>query len=94
MAPARCLVSSRPTLAALLNFIPYAGPTATLLVLTAVAIISFDEPGRIIAVAASFLGLATVEGQFVQPLLVGRRYSGNHFGDTHDGGAQGGGCEF
>jgi predicted PurR-regulated permease PerM len=61
------------TLAALLNFIPYAGPTATLLVLTAVAIISFDEPARIIAVAASFLGLATVEGQFVQPLLVGRR---------------------
>jgi predicted PurR-regulated permease PerM len=61
------------TLAAVLNFIPYAGPTATLLVLTAVAIISFDEPGRIVAVAASFLGLATVEGQFIQPLLVGRR---------------------
>ena len=61
------------TLAAVLNFIPYAGPTATLLVLTAVAIISFDEPGRIVAVAASFLGLAMVEGQFIQPLLVGRR---------------------
>jgi predicted PurR-regulated permease PerM len=61
------------TVAAVLNFIPYAGPTTTLLVLTAVAIISFDEPGRIIAVAASFLGLATIEGQFIQPLLVGRR---------------------
>ena len=61
------------TLAAVLNFIPYAGPTATLLVLTAVAIISFDAPGRIVAVAVSFLGLATVEGQFIQPLLVGRR---------------------
>jgi predicted PurR-regulated permease PerM len=61
------------TVAAILNFIPYAGPTTTLLVLTAVAIISFDEPGRIIAVAASFLGLATIEGQFIQPLLVGRR---------------------
>jgi predicted PurR-regulated permease PerM len=61
------------TVAAILNFIPYAGPTATLLVLLAVAIISFDEPGRIVAVGASFLGLATLEGQFVQPLLVGRR---------------------
>jgi predicted PurR-regulated permease PerM len=61
------------TVAAILNFIPYAGPTTTLLVLTAVAIISFDEAGRIIAVATSFLGLATIEGQFIQPLLVGRR---------------------
>jgi predicted PurR-regulated permease PerM len=61
------------TVAALLNFIPYAGPTATLIVVTAVAIISFDDAGRIIAVAASFLGLATIEGQFIQPLLVGRR---------------------
>jgi predicted PurR-regulated permease PerM len=61
------------TVAALLNFIPYAGPTATLLVLTAVAIISFDQPGRSVAVALSFLGLATIEGQFIQPLLVGRR---------------------
>jgi predicted PurR-regulated permease PerM len=61
------------TVAAVLNFIPYAGPTATLLVLSAVAIISFDATGRVIAVAASFLGLATIEGQFIQPLLVGRR---------------------
>ena len=61
------------TVAAVLNFIPYAGPATTLLVLLAVAIISFDEPGRIIAVGASFLGLATIEGQFIQPLLVGRR---------------------
>jgi predicted PurR-regulated permease PerM len=61
------------TVAAVLNFIPYAGPTTTLLVVLAVAIISFDEPGRIIAVGASFLGLATIEGQFIQPLLVGRR---------------------
>jgi predicted PurR-regulated permease PerM len=61
------------TVAAVLNFIPYVGPTTTLLVLLAVAIISFDAPGRIIAVGASFLGLATLEGQFIQPLLVGRR---------------------
>jgi len=61
------------TMAAVLNFIPYAGATTTLLVVTVVAIISFDGVGHAIAVAGSYLALATIEGQFVQPLLVGRR---------------------
>jgi predicted PurR-regulated permease PerM len=61
------------TMAFVLNFIPYAGPTVTLLVLTVVAIISFDGLGHAAAVAGCYLALATVEGQFVQPLLVGRR---------------------
>jgi predicted PurR-regulated permease PerM len=60
-------------MAALLNFIPYAGSTTTLIVLTVVAIISFDGLGRVIAVAGGYLVVATIEGQFVQPLLVGRR---------------------
>ena len=61
------------TMAAVLNFIPYAGATTTLIVLTVVAIISFDGLGHAAAVAACYLALATLEGQFVQPLLVGRR---------------------
>jgi predicted PurR-regulated permease PerM len=61
------------TMAALLNFIPYAGSTMTLIVLTIVAFISFDGLGRVAAVAGSYLAIATIEGQFVQPLLVGRR---------------------
>jgi predicted PurR-regulated permease PerM len=61
------------TVAAVLNFIPYAGPTATLILLTSVAVVSFDETARVFAVAGSFLALAGVEGQVVQPLLVGRR---------------------
>ncbi|HWY95557.1 MAG TPA: AI-2E family transporter [Steroidobacteraceae bacterium] len=61
------------TMAGVLNFIPYVGSTATLIVLTVVAIVSFDGLGRVIAVAGSYLALATLEGQFVQPLLVGRR---------------------
>src|SRR3984957_5433234 len=60
------------TMAALLNFIPYAGATTTLIVLTIVAIISFDGLGHAVAVAGSYLAIATIEGQFVQPLLVGR----------------------
>jgi len=61
------------TMAAVLNFIPYIGSTTTLIVLTVVAIVSFDGLGRVLVVAVSYLALATVEGQFIQPLLVGRR---------------------
>ncbi|MEA3196009.1 MAG: hypothetical protein QOF32_61 [Gammaproteobacteria bacterium] len=61
------------TMAGVLNFIPYAGSATTLIVLTVVAFVSFDGLGRVLAVPGSYLVLATIEGQFVQPLLVGRR---------------------
>jgi predicted PurR-regulated permease PerM len=61
------------TLVAVLNFVPYAGPTTSLLLLTSVAFVSFDGIARVAAVAGSFLALATLEGQVIQPLLVGRR---------------------
>jgi predicted PurR-regulated permease PerM len=61
------------TIAGLLNFIPYAGSTASLILLTLVATVSFDGLGPVLAVAGSFFALVTVEGQLVQPLLVGRR---------------------
>ena len=60
-------------MAALLNFIPYAGSTTTLIIVTVVAIVSFDGLGHVYGVALSYLGLAALEGQVVQPLLVGRR---------------------
>jgi predicted PurR-regulated permease PerM len=63
--------------AALLNFIPYAGATTTLLVVTLVAIVSFDGLGHAVGVAVSYLGLSVIEGQIVQPLLVGRRLDVN-----------------
>ena len=64
-------------LAAVLNFIPYAGSGTTLLVITIVAVVSFTSLGRILGVAGSYVLLATIEGQIVQPLLVGRRLSVN-----------------
>ena len=63
--------------AALLNFIPYAGATTTLLVVTLVAIVSFEGLGHAAGVALSYLGLSVIEGQIVQPLLVGRRLDVN-----------------
>ena len=61
------------TLAAVLNFIPYAGPTTSLILLTSVAFVSFDGFAQVAAVAGSFLALVAFEGQIIQPLLVGRR---------------------
>ncbi len=59
--------------AAVLNFIPYVGSATTLAVLTVVAFVTFDGTGKVLAVAGTYLTLATIEGQIVQPLLVGRR---------------------
>ena len=60
-------------IAFVLNFIPYAGPATTLTLLTVVALVSFDGLGKALAVAGSFLVLTGLEGQILQPVLVGRR---------------------
>jgi predicted PurR-regulated permease PerM len=65
------------TLAALVNYIPYAGAASTLIVVTLVAAMSFDRLGQVAGVAATYLLIATVEGQIVQPLVVGRRLEVN-----------------
>jgi predicted PurR-regulated permease PerM len=59
--------------AALLNFIPYAGPVTTLVIITFVASMTFQEVPHIVGVAGTFLAITTIEGQIVQPLFVGRR---------------------
>jgi predicted PurR-regulated permease PerM len=64
-------------MAALLNYIPYVGSGTTLLVISVVAVVSFTSLGRILGIAGSYVVLATIEGQIVQPLLVGRRLSVN-----------------
>ena len=61
------------TVAAVLNFLPYVGSATTLVLLTVVAFVTFNSIGHVAAVAASYLALATIEGQVVQPLIVGRR---------------------
>ena len=64
-------------LAALLNYIPYAGSATTLLVITLVAVVSFDTLGQVLGTAGTYVVLATIEGQVAQPLLVGRRMEVN-----------------
>jgi predicted PurR-regulated permease PerM len=59
--------------AGVFNFIPYVGASVTFIILTVVAFVTFDGVGPVLAVAGSYLALATLEGQVVQPLLVGQR---------------------
>jgi predicted PurR-regulated permease PerM len=59
--------------AGVLNFIPYVGSLTTLLLLTVVAFVTFSSAGHAALVTASYLVIATIEGQLVQPLVVGRR---------------------
>jgi predicted PurR-regulated permease PerM len=61
------------TVACLLNFIPYVGSATTLVLLSTVAFVSFDSIGHVAAVAGGYLALTTIEGQAVQPLIVGHR---------------------
>jgi predicted PurR-regulated permease PerM len=62
---------------AILNFIPYLGSAFMLIVLSVVAILTFDTLPKAMLVPAVFLILATLEGQLVTPIVVGRRMSLN-----------------
>ncbi len=59
-----------------LNFIPYLGPAATVIGLLFAGIAQFDGAMSLVPMLA-FLGLATVEGQFITPTVVGRQLSLN-----------------
>jgi predicted PurR-regulated permease PerM len=65
------------TMAALFNYVPYLGPLATLIILTLVAVISFDGIGQTIAVPAVFFALTFFEGQILMPFITGRRLTLN-----------------
>lgn len=60
-------------LAGALNFIPYLGPIATIVILGATAFVTFDQLGRALAVPGVFVALHLLESQIVEPLTVGRR---------------------
>lgn len=60
-----------------LNFIPYAGPLVALGVIVLVSLLTFDDPSRALLVPAVFLALTSLEGQFVTPMILGRRLALN-----------------
>jgi predicted PurR-regulated permease PerM len=59
--------------AALLNFLPYIGAMMTIVLVAAISIISFDSLTYALAAPAFVVLCNVIEGQFVTPLVVGRR---------------------
>jgi predicted PurR-regulated permease PerM len=61
------------TMAAILNFAPYVGPLIGLLLMLLMGFVEFDYPLPSLMPAALYLGLHTIEGQIVTPLVLGKR---------------------
>lgn len=59
--------------AALLNFLPYVGPLIIIVVVAVIALVSFDTIAYALLAPAFVLLCDIVEGQFVTPMVVGRR---------------------
>lgn len=66
-------------LAAVLNYIPYIGPAVMTMLLVVVGLVTFSGFLQGLIPAVAFLLLTAVEGQFLTPLIVGRRVSLNPF---------------
>jgi predicted PurR-regulated permease PerM len=62
---------------AVLNYIPYLGPLTALTLLTLVALVTFDELSRILLVPLTFVTMTTIEGQILNPMIVGHRLTLN-----------------
>jgi predicted PurR-regulated permease PerM len=60
-------------MAGLFNFIPYLGAMLTMLILTLVALITFDSPLYAMLVPAVFFALNLMEAYIATPIIVGRR---------------------
>jgi predicted PurR-regulated permease PerM len=60
-------------LAFVLCFIPYIGPGILILVLFGAGLIQFPTATQALVVPVFYIGLATIEGNFITPTIVGRR---------------------
>jgi predicted PurR-regulated permease PerM len=58
---------------AVLNFIPYLGPIASVLLLALGGLMAFTDPLYAMLPALSFAAIHLIEANFVTPMLVGRR---------------------
>lgn len=64
-------------MAASFNFIPYLGAITSAVILTLVALLTFDDFGRALLVPGVFLSLTTLEGFLITPTIVGQRLTLN-----------------
>lgn len=61
------------TMAGILNFVPYLGSGVGIVIVTAVAILSFDRLSYALAVPVIYLVLTSLEGYLLTPYILGRR---------------------
>ena len=61
------------TMAAILNFAPYVGPLIGMVVMLAMGFLTYQGVWESLLPAAIYLGLHTLEGQLVTPIVLGRR---------------------
>ena len=64
-------------LAAVLNFVPYFGPVAGVIVLGTVGLLTFDTLGKGLLPPAWYLLLHLLEANLITPMLLGRRFTLN-----------------
>jgi predicted PurR-regulated permease PerM len=64
-------------LAGLLNFIPYLGPIIALVAISVVALFTFTDTLSMVLPPAVFLMLHFIEGQLLEPLVMGGRFEMN-----------------
>ncbi len=61
------------TMAAILNFAPYVGPLIGIIVMVLMGFATYSTPLQALLPAAIYLGLHTLEGQLLTPIVLGRR---------------------
>ena len=61
------------TMATLLNYAPYVGPLLGILIMLLMGFVAYDELWRSLLPAGIYLGLHTLEGQFITPIVLGKR---------------------
>ena len=64
-------------LVAVLNFVPYFGPVAGVILLAAVGLLTFDHLGKALLPPAWYLLLHLFEANLITPVLLGRRFTLN-----------------
>ena len=64
-------------MATVLNFIPYLGSMTALAIIALISVLTFPTVGQALLPPLVFFGLSSLEGQFLTPMLLGRRLTLN-----------------
>lgn len=62
-------------LAAVLNFIPYLGPIAGVIIVAIAGLLAFDNLGQAMLPVTAYLLLHLIEGNAITPLILGKRFT-------------------